>query len=188
MINQCLVAIRLANCPGAKAAHSMRGRSQGQSHRTPNAERLGQQVNGEQAQPSPMSGVSTCAGDARCRRAADARVQNDEGRTHGHRKKGEHTREIGSDRAARCCDGQHAESHHARPPRKIGAGEFDAFHCACDAKTAGSQNRDRINNCVQYDCACCAPVHQPQQEHGAKPNRNAPPRLSRKECRCASAA
>ena len=55
-------------------------------------------------------------------------------------------------------------------PGKIGPSELDALDGACDAKTAGDKNRNRIDNYIQYDCTRCAPVHQPQQEHGAKPN------------------
>ena len=53
-----------------------------------------EQMHGQKAQAQPDQRGQHMRGDARRRRPADARVQNDEERAHGHRKKGKHAREI----------------------------------------------------------------------------------------------
>ena len=64
----------------------------------------------------------------------------------------------------------HAERHHAGAPGQIGARHLDTLGRAGNAITARRHNRERVDDSVQYDRARCAPIHQPQQEHGDKPD------------------
>jgi len=62
------------------------------------------------------------------------------------------------------------QNHHAGTPGKIGARHLDTFDRAGNAIAARGQNGERVDHRVQYDGAGGAPIHEPQQKHGDKPD------------------